>query len=293
MNNKLSAWIQASRPKTLPAACGPVILGSALAYEMGENFSPLIFILTLLAAVSMQIGTNLVNDYYDAVRGIDSEKRLGPTRVTQAGLIPAPVVKRGFILCFLFAVVVSIYLMYIGGSTIIIMGILCILAAYGYTGGPFPFSHYALGELFALIFFGPVAVWGTYYLQYKEFNLDIIILGLGPGLISAAIMSVNNLRDIESDSKTQKVTIATLVGEKFARAFTLSLVLLSTFIPYYAYLKLNLSWSILATITCYPFFLTWKQIAKAPIDSKLNLALANTGKYLFLYCAVFSLGALL
>ncbi|WP_372652975.1 1,4-dihydroxy-2-naphthoate polyprenyltransferase [Halobacteriovorax sp.] len=291
--SKFKAWIMASRPKTLTAASGPVILGTALAYNETQNISFIIFALTLLAALSMQVGTNLVNDYYDAIRGTDSDDRLGPTRVTQTGLIEPKKVKLGFILCFLFAVLVSIYLMIIGGWTIIIMGICCILAAYCYTGGPFPLSHYALGEVFALIFFGPVAVWGTYYLQYQSLNLDIIILGFGPGLISAAIMSINNLRDIKSDKRASKVTIATLLGAKYARAFTLTLILSSTFIPYYAALKTDKTWAIIATLSCYPFYRTWKHIARGPINSELNNALANTGKYLFLYSIALSIGLLI
>ncbi|WP_290730623.1 1,4-dihydroxy-2-naphthoate polyprenyltransferase [Halobacteriovorax sp. JY17] len=291
--SKLNAWILASRPKTLTAACGPVILGTALAYRETQTFSILIFVLTLLAALSMQVGTNFVNDYYDAIRGTDSDDRLGPTRVTQSGLIPPAEVKRGFIACFLFAILISIYLMIIGGPTIIIMGFFCILTAYCYTGGPLPLSHYALGEVFALIFFGPVAVWGTYFLQHQHFNLSILIIGLGPGLISAAIMSVNNLRDIKSDTRAKKITVATLVGPKFARAFTLSLVLSSTFIPYYAVLTLDTKWAILATLSCYPFYKTWKQVARGPIDKNLNTALGNTGKYLFIYSLIFSVGLLL
>ncbi len=290
--SKLNAWVMASRPKTLTAACGPVILGTALAYNQTQSISILIFVLTLLAALSMQIGTNLVNDYYDAIRGTDSDDRLGPTRVTQTGLIEPSKVRLGFIACFVFAILISVYLMMVGGWTIIIMGICCILAAYCYTGGPFPFSHYALGELFALIFFGPVAVWGTYFLQHQSFNLEVIVLGLGPGLISAAIMSINNLRDIKSDRRAGKVTVATLVGEKLARAFTLTIVLSSTFIPYYAVIKTGSNWAIIATLTCYPFFKTWKQIARAPINSELNNALANTGKYLFFYSIVMSIGIL-
>lgn len=291
--SNLNSWIQASRPKTLTAACGPVIFGTALAYYHTEKVSILLFILTLLAALSMQVGTNLVNDYYDAIRGTDSDDRLGPTRVTQSGLIAPEKVKIGFILSFMFAVLVSLYLMYIGGLTIIIMGICCILAAYCYTGGPFPFSHYALGEVFALIFFGPVAVWGTYYLQNPQFNTDILILGLGPGLISAAIMSINNLRDINSDRRANKVTVPAIIGPKLGRAFTLSLILASSFMPYFAYFKMGASWSILATISCYPFYRTWKQIAKDPINKDLNNALANTGKYLLIYSLVFSIGMLL
>lgn len=291
--SRLKSWVMAARPKTLTAACGPVILGTALAYREHQVVSILIFILTLLAALSMQVGTNFVNDYFDAIRGTDSNDRLGPTRVTQAGLIRPEQVKRGFILCFLFSILVSIYLMYIGGPTIIVMGILCIITAYCYTGGPFPLSHYALGEVFALIFFGPVAVWGTYYLQFQQFSLDIIVIGLGPGLISAAIMSVNNLRDIKSDTRAKKITVATILGQKFARAFTLSLVLSSTFIPFFAVLTLGTSWAILATLACYPFYRTWKHIAREPIDERLNACLANTGKYLFLYSVVFSIGLLL
>ena len=284
----IKAWAMAARPKTLTASIGPVILGASIAFfDMGA-INYFVFSLILVTAVLLQIGTNLVNDYYDSKRGIDGEDRLGPKRVTQSGLIKAEDVKKGFILAFLSAFLIGIYLMYIGGTPIIIIGILATLFAYTYTGGPIPLSYIGLGEVLALIFFGPIPVWGTYYILTGSHSLAPIIAGFGPGLIAAALMSINNLRDIYTDSKTTKKTIAVLLGEKSARLMTISFVILSSFVPFIYSSKFNSKWVILATLTTYPFVRTWIHISRAPVSDELNNCLANTGKYLLLFCLVFS-----
>jgi len=287
---KTKAWIMATRPKTLTAAAGPVLLGLALSYHFKSGANLLTFTLILIAALLLQVGTNLVNDYYDTIRGTDGDDRLGPTRVTQAGLISPKEVKRGFLLVFLLASIIGIYLMILGGLPIIIIGILSLIFAYAYTGGPFPLSYFGLGEVFALIFFGPVPVWGTYYLLTGDFSQAPAIMGLGPGFIAATLMSINNLRDIKSDSRAGKFTLAVILGTKYARLLTILLVMASSFVPFYAVINLKSPFAALAILSSYPFIKTWLYVAKGEINEKMNDCLAMTGKYLLLYCVVLSVG---
>lgn len=287
---KTTAWIMASRPKTLTAAAGPVILGLALSHFLSDGASLPLFFLILLTALLLQVGTNLVNDYYDTVRGTDGDDRLGPTRVTQAGLLKPHEVKRGFILTFVLATLLGIYLMILGGLPIIFIGILSLIFAYAYTGGPFPLSYFGLGEVFALIFFGPIPVWGTYFILTGDKSITPAIVGLGPGFIAAALMSINNLRDIKSDTRAGKFTLAVILGEKNARLLTLLLVIASSFLPFYSVIKLNSPYTLLATLSSYLFIKTWHFIATEKVDERMNNCLAMTGKYLLLYCVLLSMG---
>tara|TARA_Y100001958_G_C21145475_1_gene482965 strand:+ start:240 stop:1160 length:921 start_codon:yes stop_codon:yes gene_type:complete len=287
--SKLSVWISATRPKTLLASQGPVLLGLFLAFEINQNINFSIAIITLLCALLMQIGTNLVNDYFDHFTGVDSEKRLGPERVTSKGLLAPEEVKKGFLTCFITSFLFGCILMYVGGYPIIIIGLLSLLMAYTYTGGPFPLSHFALGELVAIIFFGPVAVWGTYFLQTKSFDTLPVLIGLGPGFIAGTLMSINNLRDRISDKKASKLTLAVLLGEERARLLTLFTVILSGFIPTITYFLKPNPYLLLPALTPLLFLKNWNYLRKGPINQHLNIVLAKTGQYLFLYCIFFSL----
>jgi 1,4-dihydroxy-2-naphthoate polyprenyltransferase len=290
MSDSVSPWLLAIRPKTLFAALGPCILGISLAYRIQGNVSLFIGFLTIACALLLQISTNLVNDYYDAKTGIDNKKRLGPQRVTQSGLIPAHKVMWAFRITMLLAFLLGIYLMNVGGWPIVIIGLSSIVLAYAYTAGPFPLSHYALGEVAALLFFGPVAVWGTFYLQTGNHAIIPIMVGLGPGLISATIMGINNLRDRENDATSGKTTLAVILGETQARNLCIILIILSSFIPILTYFELKLPRLIMATIVPYFFIKNWMHIYKGKIDSSLNDVLARTGQYLFVYSLVFSIG---
>ncbi|EQC44400.1 1,4-dihydroxy-2-naphthoate polyprenyltransferase [Bacteriovorax sp. Seq25_V] len=282
--------LSASRPKTLPASIGPVAMGLAIAYSHIGEINTLVAILTLLCAMFLQVSTNLINDYYDGVRGIDGEDRIGPTRETATGGLSKETVKKSFITTLLISFIIGIYLMCVGGPTIIAIGLSSILFAFIYTGGPLPLAYYGLGEILAFIFFGPVAVYGTYFLQTNQFHYAPIVMGCAPGLISAAIMAINNLRDIKSDSKTTKITLAILLGEKKARALVLIFVLLSSFVPFVDILYFSKKSTVIITsFTMYLFFKTWKAIAKDFIDEKFNNYLASTGKYLFLYGLVYAI----
>jgi len=290
--NTISSLILASRPKTLFASAGPVLLGLALAYRLEDKFNAITALITLLCALLLQVSTNLVNDYYDGVRGIDDEKRLGPERMTSTGALKSATVKNAFIATLVASFILGIYLMAVAGLPIIIIGFLSILFAYAYTGGPFPLSYYAMGEVLALIFFGPVAVWGTYYIQVlnTELHLQLVLLvGLAPGFISAAIMAINNLRDRETDIRTRKKTLAILAGPQGARILPILFVLCATFIPiiHSSIFKENPR-IMIATFMSYFFFKTWNALAKEPITPRFNIHLANTGKFLFIFCFTYA-----
>src|SRR3989338_3083227 len=192
----IKVWLMAFRPKTLSASIAPVFIGTAMAFGDGVYHLPTALV-CLLAALTIQNGTNIANDYYDFKKGADTKERIGPIRVTQAGLIPPETVKGAFIVSFAIAVFLSILLIYRGGWPIAVIGALAILSGILYTAGPLPLGYIGLGDVLVFVFFGPVAVAGTYYVQSFEMNAAVILAGLGLGLISVAILTVNNLRDID------------------------------------------------------------------------------------------------
>ena len=200
-----NTWLMAIRPRTLPAAAAGVIMGSALAWEDGY-FRWDAFIVCLLVALLLQVGSNLANDVFDFERGTDTAERMGPTRVTQAGLLTPSQVKYGMAVVFGLAAVLGLYLAWIGGWVIIAIGVAAILSAIAYTGGPFPLGYYGLGDLFVFLFFGIAAVAGTYYIHTGSVSLAAWWMTIPPGLIITAILVVNNFRDLENDRKARKHT---------------------------------------------------------------------------------------
>lgn len=286
-------WMLAIRPKTLFASQAPVVLGLAVAYVEIKSINVLIAVLTALCALVLQIASNLANDYLDAVRGVDNDSRLGPTRVTSSGLISLTSMKNALILTLSVAFILGIYLMIVGGPVIMVIGLLSLYFAYGYTGGPFPLSYNGLGEVAAFIFFGLIAVIGTTYLQTHAYSRLALILGMGPGFISACILAVNNLRDIVSDKDTNKKTLAVRFGEKFQRSLCITTIVMSLVVCLYVMIVYNFKW--LFPVLVLPFFFhkTWLMILFQPIDSRLNQALARTAQYNLLYCIMISIGMLL
>jgi 1,4-dihydroxy-2-naphthoate octaprenyltransferase len=289
----LKTWMLAIRPKTLPAAIAPVMIGTAMAFGDGvHHFGAAI--LCLLAALAIQIGTNLANDYYDFKKGTDTEHRIGPTRVTQAGLIPPETIKWAFILSFVMAAVFSLWLIQRGGKPILIIGILAVLSGIFYTAGPWPLGYIGLGDLFVLIFFGPVAVAGTYYVQSYEMNAAVILAGIAPGLISVAILTVNNLRDIDSDRAAGKRTLAVRFGRSIAAAEYLFSILMATAIPVLIYYLIidhkNILTCVIVSLIAVP---TIKTVLMESDGEILNHALARTGTLLMIYSVLFSIGWIL
>ena len=282
-------YLTAIRPKTLTASAGPIILGLFLAYSHLGYLNIPVAIITLFCTLLMQIGTNLVNDYFDFKRGVDTNTRLGPARAVAAKLLTARQVQNLYRLCFFLSFSLGIYLMYQGGAPIIILGLLSLLTAYCYTGGPIPLSHFGLGEFLAFLFFGPVAVWGTYYLQTKTHSNLAIILGLGPGFISATIMGINNLRDETSDRMAHKKTLAVFFGKEKMKVFLMLLILFSGLVPIWYGTLYSKVLAILPVLVLVLFNGNWKRIYFGPVDAALNQSLAKTGMYLFLYGIIFGM----
>ena len=223
-----SPWFLAIRPKTLPASAAPVIVGTACAFGDG-GFAFLPALAALVGAMILQVAVNLANDYFDNKNGIDSGERLGPIRVTQSGLIPARHVFAAMVGCLVLASAVGLLLILRGGTPILIIGILCLVSALAYSGGPYPIASNGLGELFAFLFFGPVAVCGAYYVQTLHMGLRPIVAAIPVGLLVAAIMNVNNLRDIPTDTVAGKRTLSVRLG-RGKSSVTCALFILTPFL---------------------------------------------------------------
>jgi 1,4-dihydroxy-2-naphthoate octaprenyltransferase len=220
----------ATRPRTLPAALGPVAIGTAAALA-DDAFAALPAMAALGGALLLQIAVNLANDYFDFRRGIDSEKRLGPVRVTQSGLIPPGHVFGAMWLVLALAAACGTYLAAVGGWPIIVIGLASIAGVIGYSGGPYPLASHGLGDLFVFVFFGPVAVGGTYYVQTLTLSPPVLLWSVSPGLLIAAILVVNNLRDIETDRAAGKYSLAVMIGPHWSRREYALLVTLAYAVP--------------------------------------------------------------
>ena len=201
----------AARPRTLTAAVAPVLAGTGLAAHHGV-LAWLPAAAALAGAVLIQIGTNLANDYYDFMRGGDTEERVGPTRVTQAGLIAPERVRLGMIVVLALAMAVGVYLVVVGGWPVVWIGLASVACAVLYTGGPFPLAYHGLGDVFVFVFFGLIAVAGTYFVQGLAWPADALLAGAGLGALNTAILVVNNLRDIDTDARAGKRTLAVRLG---------------------------------------------------------------------------------
>ncbi len=287
--SKFGLWLLAIRPKTLPAAVGPVAVGSAVAFSHGK-FAFVPAFCCLLGATLLQIGVNLANDYFDFKNSIDSEERLGPVRVTQSGLISPAAVKGGMIFSLLLAFFLFLYLATVGGVTIVIIGIVSVLAALAYSGGPYPLASHGLGELFVFIFFGLVAVCGTSFIQSGELSLLAFVAAVPPGLLITAIMVVNNLRDIDTDRKAGKNTLAVILGRSRTIIEFKLLLLLSYLVPPLMVLTGVAKSFILLPLLTVP--LAWLLAKKIKVEQgvQLNALLADTARLSFLYSLLFAAG---
>jgi len=205
-------WVMAARPRTLPAAIAPVLVGSAAAAEAGDDFRWGAFAAALVGSIFIQIGTNLANDYSDAKRGADTADRLGPVRVTSAGLVAPRRVLYATWLAFGVAVIAGVYLATVAGPVILAIGALSIAAGVLYTGGPRPYGYAGMGELFVFLFFGLVVVNGSYYVQLEELDALPLGLSISIGFLATAILVVNNVRDLETDRRAGKMTLAVRMG---------------------------------------------------------------------------------
>ncbi len=221
----LRIWVMAARVRTLPAAIAPVLVGTAAAiYDTGEFPRVAGFVVALLGSIFIQIGTNLANDYSDARRGADTADRLGPVRVTSQGLVTPKRVLAATYLAFALATACGIYLAILAGWVIIAIGIVSIAAGVLYTGGPRPYGYAGLGEVFVFVFFGLVAVNGSYYVQLEDISTLSVGLSVAVGLLSTAILVVNNIRDIDTDRRAGKRTLAVRLGRDNTRKLYVALI---------------------------------------------------------------------
>ncbi len=283
-------WILAIRPQTLPAAVAPVVIGTAMALGDGL-FHGTSALMALSAALCIQIGTNLANDYFDFKKGADTADRQGPTRVTQAGLIKAPMVFWASMFFFVLAVLSSIYLIHRAGVCILIIAIVSILSGIFYTAGPRPLGYLGLGDLLVLVFFGPVAVAGTYFTQALEINWAVIVAGLAPGFLSMAILAVNNLRDIDTDRRAGKLTLAVRFGRGFAMSEYLFCIIAAALTPFAVVLITDDHQGIAAASLIGFYAIPCVKAAFTRLDGAgLNRVLGDTGRLLLIYSAVFSIG---
>jgi 1,4-dihydroxy-2-naphthoate octaprenyltransferase len=286
-------WILASRPRTLPAAIAPVLVGTALAAAEDE-FRVLPFVAALVGSIFIQIGTNLSNDYSDARRGADTEERLGPVRVTAGGLMPPRHVLVGTYVAFAVAVAAGLYLAAVAGWELLVVGGASILAGVLYTGGPRPYGYEGLGELFVFVFFGIVAVVGSYYVQTEELRWEAFALAVPVGLLSSAILVVNNVRDIDTDRRAGKRTLAVRLGRERARRLFMAMIVLSFAAPVATFALGGLTAWLLVTLAAVPLAVPLIQTVSSRSDGPaLNAALAGTGRLLAVFSLLLSAGVLL
>jgi 1,4-dihydroxy-2-naphthoate polyprenyltransferase len=286
-------WLMAARVRTLPASVAPVLVGTALAGYFGV-FHPLRFVAALIGAMFIQVGTNLSNDYSDARRGADTEDRLGPLRVTAGGLVPPKRVLVATYVSFGIAVLAGIYLIVVAGWQLLLVGAASILAGILYTGGPRPYGYEGLGEIFVFLFFGIVAVAGSFFVQVKHLDWEAFALAVPVGLIATAILVVNNIRDLETDRRAGKRTLAVRLGRERTRV-------LYAVIIYLAFLLTPVTW-IFGPLRAW-MFLPWlclplgaglvRTVRNRTDGPSLNGALARNGMLQLAFCVLLSAGLLL
>jgi len=287
----LSCWIAAARPRTLFAGISPVAIGSAVAWSNGF-FHLGYAALTLVCALLIQIGTNFANDYWDWRKGTDRQDRLGPPRVTSMGWLAPATVFRATVLIFLLAAVTGLFLVLRGGWPILVIGVLSIVCGVAYTAGRYALAYLGLGELFVLIFFGPVACLGTYYLQALSWNPVCFLLGLAAGCYSAALLVVNNLRDRQTDLGSGKRTLAVRFGSAFARRefgfFVLAPVLLTALAGWIG--GMPVMWWILSSLMpAYWGLRLAVNFGNTPEGAAMNRYLGETGGVALAYTGLVSL----
>ena len=288
----LLPWIIAFRIKTLPAAISPVLVGTALAYKISNDFNLVIFLSILSASIFIQIGTNLSNDLSDFLNGADTRNRLGPIRVAQSGLLTIDKLKLGIIISFSLAILFGFYLVSVGGNIIILIGLLSIISGILYTAGPYPLGYNGLGDIFVFIFFGVVAVMGTYYLNTLTINIESLVCGIIMGALSTAILIVNNIRDVKTDATSGKNTLAVKLGLTFSKIEFLIMVLLPYILSLYLYFLINDMGIFLSFFTLPISFNLIYQIFNKTGD-KLNEVLVKTARLLFIYSLLLTIGLFL
>lgn len=281
----------AARVPTLPAAVVPVFVGTAIAYRIG-TVRPWAFVAALLSSLFIQIGTNFANDVFDFRKGADTEKRTGPTRITQAGLASPQQVFVAMWICFGAAVVCGLYLIYLGGWPILLIGLSGIAAGILYTGGPWPFGYHGLGDLVTFAFFGVIAVLGTLFVHTGSVDFVSFLISLPVACLVTAILTVNNLRDIETDRVANKRTLAVRLGRAGTQAEFALLLLVAFVIPPVLWLFGPLTVAALLPWLTVPLAFKQWRIVKTQHGAALNEALKGTGKLHLFFGLLFTIGLL-
>jgi len=287
--SKWQIWLLAARPKTLWAGITPVIMGGAIALDASQ-----LHIAALCAALAgsvfIQIGTNLANDLFDYLKDTDRQDRIGPMRVTQAGLVSPKQMKWATVFVFGLAVLIGFYLVFRGGMPILIIGTLSILFGILYTAGPYPLGYTGWADLFVIVFFGPVAVAGTYYVNALTVTPEVILAGIPAGMISTAILTVNNLRDFKTDTRAGKRTLVVRFGKKFARMEYLFLLLGALCFPiFFSIFSSDHFWVLISLFSAFIMIPSIKKVLQIE-GPELNQVLAQTGKALAIFGILFSIG---
>lgn len=288
--SKFKIWLSAARPQTLSAAFVPILIGASLAWNHGL-FRWDTTIVALICAFLIQIGTNFANDYYDYQKGADAIGRIGFARATSAGWVSPSSMLRATILTMCLAFLSGLYLVWVGGWVILVIGLLSILFGILYTGGPFPLGYNGLGDLFVFIFFGIVAVMGTYYMNTFQWNLSSFIASIPAGALSVNILVVNNLRDVEQDRISGKRTLGVLFGEKALKIEYTLLIAIAFLIPVWIWFMTDGSAIILLPLISLPLAYKLNQQIWNHVDKKnLNRALEKTAQFMVVFGLLFSLG---
>lgn len=284
------AWIMAMRPQTLPVSIGPVLVGTAVAYVEGRfRMGPALA--AGAGALLLQIGSNLANDVFDFEKGADAEDRIGPPRAAQLGLLSPTMLKRGMFFVFTLAILIGVYLSIVAGPVIIAIGLVSIAVAIAYTGGPWPLAYHGLGDLAVFIFFGPVAVAGTAFVQIGSVPLLAWIAAIPVGGLATAILVVNNLRDIEGDRAAGKRTMAVRLGRRGTRWEWAALVVgayLMSFVP--GYLLGMGPWVLLPWLSAPRAFSLWRVVRSTESGPELNAALAGTAQLGAIFALLYAIG---
>lgn len=291
--SNLKIWVEAARPKTLAAAFVPVLVGATIAYQHEFINWPATTV-ALICAFLIQIGTNFANDYFDFVKGADTEERIGFERATAKGLISPKTMLNATIICMALAFVFGLYLVWVGGTVVLIIGLFSLLFGVLYTGGPFPLGYNGLGDLFVFIFFGIVAVMTTYYVNTLAWSVDTFWASLAVGALCTNILVVNNLRDVEQDKIAGKKTLGVLFGETMLKVEYTVMLLLAFAIPPHFYFQLDYEvWIFLPFLILPIALLHTKTIWTETEKKNLNQQLEKTAKFMTFFGLLFSIGIIL
>lgn len=281
----MNAWIIGARPRTLPAAIAPVVVGSALA---AHEFNPVNALLALIVSLSLQVGVNYANDYSDGIRGTD-EKRVGPTRITAAGLATASAVKRAAFISFGVGATAGLALAAMTSWWLIAIGLSAILAGWGYTGGKNPYGYMGLGELFVFLYFGVVATVGTYYVQTSIIDITAIMISMSMGAFACALLAINNIRDRALDAQVGKKTLAVRLGDIRSRLFFIALLL----IGFASSISVLFPWGLLTLLALPLAFALFRGVLGGAQGAELIPLLAKTGKLQLIFSLLLAISILI